>query len=224
MLYKTRGIVLHSMKYRETSVIVKIFTEELGLKSYIVNNVRTKNRSSIALYQLFTILDLVVYNKEGSSLNRIKEVNVLKPLHSIAHNFKKNSIVIFLAEVLCKTLQPELKDRNLFKFLLNSIRVLEDKNSQIENFHIKFLFILTHHLGFEPLSINDMLYQIGETIDQSLMPDLNEFIHQTSYEQSIDLSASQRSNILNNLVKYYKLHITSLQSINSLTILKELFV
>ena len=74
MLHRTRGIVLSYIKYKETSIIVRIFTEAFGMQSYIVNSVRSaKSRGKMALYQPLSLLDLVVYHKSGKDLQRISE-------------------------------------------------------------------------------------------------------------------------------------------------------
>ena len=80
MIKKTGGIVLGSIKYKDTSLIVKIFTRELGLKSYLINGVRVQGKGSkSALYQPLTLLDLVVYDKENASLQRISDAKIEIP-------------------------------------------------------------------------------------------------------------------------------------------------
>jgi len=74
MLYKTKGIVINFIKYKESSIIVHILTNKFGMQSYIVNGVRSfKGTQKIALYQPLTILDLVVYKNEKRDLQRISE-------------------------------------------------------------------------------------------------------------------------------------------------------
>ena len=65
MLYKTRGIALNYIRYRESSIIAKIYTEAFGIQSYIVNGVRSSKSKTnrIALFQPLTLLDMVVYHK-----------------------------------------------------------------------------------------------------------------------------------------------------------------
>ena len=93
MLQKTRGLVLSHIRYQETSIIVKIYTEELGLQSYIVNSVRTKSSKTnkIALFQPLTLLDLVVYYNEKKSINRISEQKCNYPFSSIPFNIVKST-------------------------------------------------------------------------------------------------------------------------------------
>jgi len=65
MLIKTRGIVLQQFKYLDSSLIVKIYTEELGLQSYMVKGSRSKKSTQKpAYFQPLSLIDLVVYHKE----------------------------------------------------------------------------------------------------------------------------------------------------------------
>ena len=109
MLHKTKGIVLHFIRYSDTSIIAKIYTEAFGLQSYIVNGVRSKSaKNKIALFQPLTLLDLVVYHKENSTLQRISEMRCAEPYQSIPFKVHKSSIALFTAEILQKTLKfPE---------------------------------------------------------------------------------------------------------------------
>ncbi len=81
MLIKTRGIVLSYLKYRETSIIARIYTERLGVQSYVVNGVRkAKPPGRIALFQPFTLLELVAYVARGSGgLTRLSEFRCAEP-------------------------------------------------------------------------------------------------------------------------------------------------
>ncbi|MBS1655487.1 MAG: recombination protein O N-terminal domain-containing protein, partial [Bacteroidetes bacterium] len=63
-LHKTKGIVLRTVKYGETSVIVTIYTELFGIQSYLVNGVRVSSKKGSGkanLFQPSAILDMVVY-------------------------------------------------------------------------------------------------------------------------------------------------------------------
>ena len=84
MIIKTKGIVLSYIKYGETSIICKIFTETISIQTFIINGIRKSKSKNIALYQPLTILDLVIYHKESSGIQRIKEAKldvIYKTLH-----------------------------------------------------------------------------------------------------------------------------------------------
>lgn len=117
MLKKTQGIVLHYIKYRETSIVVRIFTRELGLKGYVVNSVRTaKPASKIALYQPLTLLDLVVYDKEGASLHRISESKLAHSFQRIPFDFYRSGVAMFVGEVMGKAIYENYQNEAYLTF------------------------------------------------------------------------------------------------------------
>ena len=122
MLVKTRGIVLSYIKYRESSIIAKVYTEQLGVQSYIINGVRKKGSGSrIALFQPFTLLDMVVYTSQKGGLTRISEYKSAYPFGSIPFDIRKSSILLFLAEIVSKTIKEEEENPQLFNFLYQAI-------------------------------------------------------------------------------------------------------
>ena len=60
-LAKTNGIVLHQIKYGDSSIIVRIYTEEFGMQSYLIRGVKSKkSKIKSNLFQVGNILDMVV--------------------------------------------------------------------------------------------------------------------------------------------------------------------
>ena len=74
MIYSTKGIVLRTVKYGETSVIAAIFTEMFGIQSYIVNGVRhlVKLQKRIS-FNLHRMLDMQVYHSDLKICNELKK-------------------------------------------------------------------------------------------------------------------------------------------------------
>ena len=78
MLIKTRGIILRTLKYGETSLIMDIYTENYGLNSYIVGGVRNKKSTTKSgSLQIMSLVEIVAYHKSAKSLYRIKEISAL---------------------------------------------------------------------------------------------------------------------------------------------------
>src|SRR5688572_1524935 len=104
MFTKTRGLVLHTIKYSETSVISKIYTERLGLQSYIVKGVRSaRSKGKAALLQPLTLLDMEVSQRENKNLQFIKEYRRAYSYQSIPFDTLKATIALFLLEVISKS-------------------------------------------------------------------------------------------------------------------------
>ncbi len=221
MLYKTRGIVLNFIKYRETSIIVRIYTEQFGLTSYIVNSVRSKkSKNKIALFQPLTLLDLVVYNRKSSNLNRISEMKCAVPFSEIPTNIKKSSIALFMTEMLVKTLKGEEGNAQLFDFLYQSILMLEHMESEYENFHLQFILKLARYLGFAPQSAEEILHQVHGAVAKQTdeLQQLDELL-KLSYQEKVEVTNAMRRNLLIKILDFYRLHVDALGEVKSLTVL-----
>ncbi|WP_017730028.1 DNA repair protein RecO [Nafulsella turpanensis] len=226
MLHKTKGIVLNYLKYGESSIIVKVFTEEFGMQSYIVNSVRSsKAKSRIALFQPLTLLDMVVYYREQTSLHRIKEMKCIVPFTSIPFEFRKSGIALFMTEVLLKTVKGEEQSLPLFEFLQESVLLLDRLQENYSNFHLQFLLQLSSFLGFAPGTAEELYEQVhpggnisGFAADEK---EALEAILQQGFNTSIRLGAEQRKHILRNILQFYRLHVDNFGELKSLSVLQE---
>jgi DNA repair protein RecO (recombination protein O) len=220
MLQKTKGIVLSYIKFRETSIITKIFTEELGLQTYIVNGVRSKtSKNKIALFQPLTLLDLVVYYKESSQIHRISEIRLSKPFKSLASNNRKSSIALFLTELLNKTLIEEGANPSLFEFLYNAIVHFDEAEKDYENFHLHFLLKLSSYLGFEPSGTDDLANA------KNLSKEKKEFLEllmNSGFHSILKTSNSVRREVLEHLINFYSEHVENFGEMKSIKVLKEI--
>ena len=229
MLHKTRGIALNYIRFRETSIIVKIYTEEFGIQSYIVNGVRsTKSKTNrIALFQPLTLLDLVVYHKsKEQTIHRLSEVRCSLPFRSLPFDFVKSSIALFMTELLVKTLREEETNLPLFQFLIESIVFLEETQEHYENFHLQFLTKLASYLGFGAETVREMEQELNENLypyklEPAMRESLQAFIH-LPFDYPGHLTRLQRSKLLDTLIFYYKIHLEGLGEIRSLEVLREL--
>ncbi|CAN5355672.1 DNA repair protein RecO [soil metagenome] len=227
MLQKTRGIALSYIRYRETSIIARIYTEEFGLQSYIVNSVRTaRNKNNkIALFQPLTLLDLVVYNKPDRELHRLSEMKTSYPFQSLPFEVAKSTIAMFVTEMLNKVLKEEASSPPLFKFLMDSVLFLEEAKTNYENFHIAFLLKLSFFLGFGPESAREFESQLRENSYPFLPDDEMETALNTMLRYPlgtpIKLARSARNELVDALVTYYHIHLDSLGEVKSLPVLRE---
>ena len=224
MLHKTEGIVLNYIKYKDTSIISKIYTRHFGLQSYIVNGVRSqKAKFKIALFQPLTLLEMVVYYKKNANLNRLAELKCPHPQKSIALDIKKSSIAIFIGEMLYKLLKEETSEEALFSYLWHSIQELENQEKGFSNFHLQFLLKLARFLGFQPSSGADIFRQIGGPDDSLVAKEIEDltYLINHDFQHSLSLSAKNRSHLLQVILKYYHYHIDALGEIRSIQVLKE---
>ncbi len=220
MLHKTRGIVFRFTKYAETSIIVTVFTEQFGIQTYIVNNVRSKSaKGKIALYQPLTLLDLVVYHKESASILRIKEVRCVHPYQTITSNFKKSTIALFLTEMINKAIKEQTHAREICDFLFDSFITLDRDQIQVENFHLIFLIQLSKLLGFGPTHTSEILTPFFSDDEEEKI--LKQLLTAT-YQSTLLINQAQRRNLLDVLLRFYAQHIEGLGEIKSLAVVRDL--
>ena len=227
MLHRTKGIVIGFIKYRETSIIAKIYTEKFGIQSYIVNNIRSKrSKNKIALFQPLTILELVVYKKNNTNLNRISEYKNNTPYHSIPFNIYKATIAMFISEFCNKSIKEEGENLLLYNFLENSLRLFDNIKNNISNFHIQFLLKLTRHLGHEIETASSMMNESGNYSDTPKIRLKEKAVKKllvNNYGEFCELNNKQRKEILEDLIKFYSFHIPNFGKLKSLEVLRELY-
>ncbi|GAB3644262.1 DNA repair protein RecO [Spirosoma arcticum] len=227
MLQKTRGIALSYIRYRETSIIARVYTEEFGLQSYIVNSVRTakSKNNRIALFQPLTLLEMVVYYKNDRDLHRMSEVKTSHPFQSLPFEVAKSTIAMFVTEMLNKVLKEEAGSPPLFRFLVESVLFLEEARQHYENFHLAFLLKLSFFLGFGPENAREFESQLRENSypflpDDEMETALNIMLRQP-LGSPIRLARASRNDLLDALVAYYQIHLDSIGEVKSLPVLRE---
>lgn len=224
MLIKTKGIVLRFVKYKESSVIATIYTEQEGLVSVIANSVRSKSTSGkIALFQPMSLVELVLYFNPSKNVNRISEIKSYQPLHQLRQDPIKSAVTFFLTEILNKCLKEEIGNTSLYSFVESSIIHLDNQSDSIQNFHLIFLLNLSQHLGFRPNSSKDFIDHVSNKSFYS--DEKNEKILETllssDFNISIKITNATRQIVLADLLEYYQNHM-ELGKLKSVDILHEL--
>lgn len=241
MIHTTKGIVLHSFKYGETSIIARILTPDFGLQSYLVQGAR-KPKSSIKanIFRPLTMVEMVVYHKDRQGLQRIKEIHRSHALDSFDTDIRKTSLVLFISEILLKTTKHQENQQVLFPFLIQKINELNTKEDHFSDFHIVFLIQLTRYLGFAPtpnystqspyFNLKEGKFQERIDSPDCLDPALGQhlFFHIASDSdpgKSLPnkLNRASRNHLLDKLIVYYKIHIEDFGEVKSLDTLRVLF-
>ena len=228
MLFKTRGIVISYIKYRETSIITSIFTEEFGLQSYIVNSARSKkSKNKIAYFQPLTLLDLVVYKNEKKNIQRISEYKNAFTYQDLPFNPQKTSIAIFLSELLAKTLSTEEGQAPLFEFIFSAFKHYDTfPIKKLTNFHLQFMFHLCYHLGIYAQSeeiMEQVELKLGFTaVEQKDCINALEKLQNLHFSDEVSLSLYQRRLAFLSLVTFLQENFSSLRNLKSIDVIREL--
>ncbi len=237
MIIKTAGIILHSFKYAETSIIARIYTRALGLQSYLVPGVR-KNKAKIRqnLFQPLCMLELVVYHKEREGLHRIREVSCPRPYSSIPYDIRKTSVAMFLAEIMQHALKSQEASPSMYDFLQDAFFYLDSTTEKIADFHLVFLLKLSKHLGFQPRNNYDTsccFFNLQEGVFQQSQghPDicLDRELSRLFFEilsadlhlpENIVIAKESRRKLLQKIIDYYGHHLAGMPEVKSHGILE----
>ena len=237
MLAKTQGIVLKTINYSETSVVAKIYTEQFGLKSYLIQGVRKhKAKTKANTLSLLSLLDMEVYNRENKDLQYIKELKNAHIFQSLPYDIRKSAIATFLNELIYNSIREEEANPALFHYLFNSIQLLDLLENNFAAFHLHFAVQLTKYLGFGPAEASysrNTLFDLADgkfhNSQQQGLYKLNEeeslFFYRASalsyeYFKQISISKSARKIMLEHILNYYLLHSTEFKPLRSHEILE----
>ena len=231
MKYKSRAITLLYYKYGETSIISKVFTKEKGLQSFIVNGVRSKkSKKKIILFEPFKLVKIDGNFDNKKSLHRLEEINFVEKFEITKNKMLKNFIAMFCAEVTLKVLQENEKNINLFNFVWNSIFELYSRESPNPNFSIIYLLNLSRFLGFYPKTKPFPFFNLerGEFVRQKslneicLDKEMSDFLSQILKDENTYIPRKKKSELLKNILKYFKTHHYNLDNITSHLVIESL--
>lgn len=241
MLQKTLGIVLRTLKYKDTSIIVDIYTEVAGRASFMVSVPRSRKAAvKPVLFQPLALVEFEADFRPNTSIYKIKEAKSHYPFSTLPYDPYKVAIALFLSEFLYRALREEAENRPLFNYLRHSIVWLDECRSGFANFHLVFLMRLSRFLGLYP-NLED--YAPGDYFDLQnacftpLRPELHSnyigpdeasrltMLMRMNYETMhlFAMSRTERARCLTIMNEFYRLHLPDFPVLKSLEVLKELF-
>ncbi|MGB0981570.1 MAG: DNA repair protein RecO [Winogradskyella sp.] len=238
MLTKNDSIVLSKLKYSDYDLIVKCYTKERGIISYILRGVLKSKKSQTKTIYFQPLSQILIEEnyKPNQSLHRIKEVKfnyIYKSLHT---NIYKSAIVLFLSEILSNVIREEEQNDILFKYLETAFQYL-DTQDKFSNFHLLFLLKLTRYLGFQPQKNNRdyayfnlklgvfEMYETGVYSISGHNLTLLKRLLGINFDalDDIEINAKQRQDFLNMLLYYFELHLSGFKKPKSLQVLSDVF-
>lgn len=246
MTHKTRGIVLKSIRYGETSLVVTVFTELFGIQTYMVNGVRSskKTGSKAALYQPASLLDMEVYHNDQKTMHRIKECSWSFLYKNVLSDVLKNSIAIFMIELLHKTLKQPEQNSDLFYFCEDVLQQLDDAPPAVAaNLPLFFSLQLMQFVGirisdrkpFNTANDSPLYLDLQEGMfttdapthpyslhtEDALLTSLLLKIMLPAELEQVKMNQQKRRFLLAKFMEYYALHIPDFGKIRTLDILHE---
>ena len=239
MSNQSKAIVLHSIKYGETSLIVNCFLYDIGIKSFIIKGVlNPKNKKFSKSYFLPLSIVYIDYSlKNNKDLGYIIDAKPAQIFTSLHVDLFKSSVIVFISELLNSVLKESPgSNKKLFKYLEYSL-IWFDKSTQEVNFHLKVLVDLTKFIGFYPniKEESHKFFDLGLGTSAQLKP-IENYIEDpelkifknllgTNFEDlnNVEVDNILRAKMLGVLIDYYSLHLHMFKSPKSINIFNEVF-
>jgi len=216
MTTNTELIVLHTTKFGENSLVVHTLSRDYGRRSFLIRGVGKK--SGMSLFLPLTLLEADVVESSKSTLYTAKNLVARHPLMGIRNSVYKNSITMFISEVLFRIVREGAYEQGLYEWCEKNILLLDAMQEDFSNFHIRFLLELTIALGFSPEAKN-LLPFVGDhyaVVEQFMkLPFADSML--------IPLTGPVRNEIAEEILRYIEFHTESAVNINSLKVLRDLF-
>lgn len=216
MTTSTELIVLHTTKFGENSIVVHTLSRDYGRRSFLV---RGAGKKVMSLLLPLNILEAEITESTKSTLYTARNLTSRHPLLGIRNNIYKNTMTMFLSEVIYRTIKEGAQEHDLFEWCRGQILLLSAMESDFSNFHIRFLLELSVALGFSPETSGLMPF-----VEENYTT-VSEFMTASFAESMlIPLSGQVRNKICEDVLRYIEYHSESTLTINSLKVLRELFV
>lgn len=216
MTTNTELIVLHTTKFGENSLVVHTLSRDYGRRSFFV---RGAGKKQMSLFLPLNILEADIQESSKASLYTARNISAKCPLAGIRNNLFKNSMTMFMSEVMFRVLKEGVYEQDLYEWAVKTILLLDAINADFSNFHIRFLLELAVELGFRPES-RDLEPFVGEHY-----PIVERFMREPFAESMlIPLSGAVRNELSEEILRYIEFHTESALNVNSLRVLHELFI
>lgn len=208
-------IILNTTKFGENSLILHTLSKEYGRKGFIV---RIGKKTSMAQFLPLNIVEARVSENPKSSLWRVESITSLHPLNGIRGNLYKNTMTMFMSEVLYRVIKDGTNEDGLFDWCMGSIMTLDTMVSDFSNYHVRFLLELAAALGFRPTAAT--IAPFAKEHFQAL----SDMISLPFAESMLlPLTGEQRNTMCEEILRYLETHTESAINVRSLSVLSEIF-
>jgi DNA repair protein RecO (recombination protein O) len=233
-------IVLHTIKHKESGIIVQGYSNRAGRETFFLRGAGKKEKSSnLSQLHPLSVLEVTLSSMKLSEIPIIKEFSAAFRLPSIRGDVFKSSIALFISELIYRTIKEQEQNNDLYNFLLTSIKLLEEIKYGTANFHPYFMIGFCRQIGYSPEALlhrDGMLFDIPsakylplkEKSEFCFGPQESSLLHKLSVTpvqeiSSIKITGDQRYLFIKEMIRYISFHTGHNVRVESLEVLHEVF-
>lgn len=223
MKSKAELIVINHTKFGESSIVLHTLSSEYGRRGFLV---KVSPRTAMALFLPLNILEAEVTENPKSSLWYARNFVSVNPLNGIRNNIHKNTMTLFMSEVLYRVVKDQTNEDGLADWLKGQILTLDALQSDFANFHLLFLLNLCAALGFDPdlAGLAPFIANCHPEPSGRNYQTLESLLRLPFAEALLlPLSGADRNAIAESILKYIEYHTESAVNVRSLAVLREIY-
>ncbi len=215
MKSKAELIILNHTKFGENSIVLHTLSSEYGRRGFLV---KVSPKTAMALFLPLNILQAEVTENPKANLWYARNFVSITPLNGIRGNIHKNTMTLFMSEVLYRVMKDQTNEDGLADWLKGQILTLDALQSDFANFHLMFLLNLCAALGFDPDAAG-----LAPFVDNNLQS--VEALLSLPFTEALllPLTGADRNAIAESILKYIEYHTESAVNVRSLAVLREIY-
>lgn len=228
MKSKAELIVLNHTKFGENSIVLHTLSSEYGRRGFLV---KVSPKTAMALFLPLNILQAEVTENPKANLWYARNFVSITPLNGIRGNIHKNTMTLFMSEVLYRVVKDQTNEDGLADWLKGQILTLDALQADFANFHLLFLLNLCAALGFDPDAAGLAPFVTschperceGSSSGQNLRS--LEALLSLPFTEALllPLTGADRNAIAESILKYIEYHTESAVNVRSLAVLREIY-
>ena len=223
MKISTPGIVLKTTLFKESSIIVRLFTLERGKCSYVIKAAMRQKSPLKAIYQQMNEVEVSYTHNKKRQLQPIYDSKILNRWDNISDDLRKTVLCLSMIEMIDKGFDETTSDQNTYYLIRN---ILEYFNVADSGYNDAFYFFLIHFLKNTGYSIIDAEEHpiINKYVQKE--PDLPDYLKKIYLSDFVDTKTMNidfgynkkiMANCMSDLIRYH------LPDIKSFNVAKEIF-
>ena len=211
----TEFIVLATTKVGDNALVVHTLSREFGRRGFLV---RSAKKTGTTLFLPLNILEADVVENSKSELWTLRNISLKDGLPGIRGHLQKNTMTLFLSEVLLRTLRDGANEDGLYDWCIGSILTLNALQADFANFPVRFLLELAGALGFRPTFDDIAPFAAEHLVPMKALVSAN-----FGESMLLPLNGATRNALCDSLLLYLSFHTDSNIQVKSLAVLRELY-
>ena len=231
-----RSIVLGSVRFSDSGKMVRLFTEDQGLRSFPVMGLGSSNKGRAPMFQPMSLITAEEENAKIGKLPRLTGVQRAYIFQNLYTDPIKSTIAFFCAEVTERAVVEGQANVELFDFCWHAMQWL-DLDSEVTLFPVFWSLNIMRYCGVYPGSDGEgKYYDLREAKWTNAMPGHSDMLdrdnallwlrlqhHDFESVRSIGMSSAQRRLMLNAAITFLHCHVIGAKELKSVEVLREVF-